>query len=392
MSSPRKISPLISKVAYNRYLEYRFEWGMPSAGELRPIPKDVGYYYPVFRYNLADLEEELGSRRVAKINSIVMTEHVCATHLITQFPLIADKIYARALRVEHYSKVIIGFLKRFVSCYRRTHYQREQIIARYKGQSDVVCDIVFKKTDPYFVAAFSGTMLGDIEDGKFVIRCLKAGTTQEAVRLSCLMKTSPIEGASQIRRLLNESCTTVETIRSTMNAFGVLAGQWVFEQLSDLLTSFVSEYVNQTLHKMDKTNSFQRLELFVTKNPVLAQYIWETNFSTEEERRVLGVALNISQKNLRGFVASASMDNLKSFLSRKVDSRKTALDRLPPQIWAEIERCQQDLKRSKEGTPVGLRGRYISSDEIAAADTRLKEAWKRADKWLAANPIPHSGA
>lgn len=73
--------------------------------------------------------------------------------------------------------------------------------------------------------------------------------------------------------------------------------------------------MNETLYKMNKTNSITILQLFIQKSPILAEYIWETNFATENARKILDTALNISQKNMKVFIiCNNNIYDLKNYL------------------------------------------------------------------------------
>lgn len=364
-------------VLYNRYIG--------NSQVSKPINKNVYSYWDFIWYK-DTMIRELGDKKLKYINSIPLTMEWYDSYIFKNIrPVVAD-IIPNLILFKHNLKIIMKFMKKCLIIYKTKILHTNQIIARQKDKDDIICDIRYHPIhDTYFASAFSGRFKGGMENGILVIKCLKEGTTQEAVRLACLYKTKPRLAKSQILDMLSKSATDVENLKNTIGHFMTLADKWFFQNLSDLVTQFIQNYLDDTLYKLHKTTSIQRLQLFIEKSPILAQYIWDTNFSTENARKVLGTALNISQKNMKAFVNSNNIQELQDYIHKKLQIHKSPLDDLPKHLWDEITKCQEDLKMAKNGVRVGLRGRYISSDNIDVANTRLVNAWKKADQWIAKN-------
>jgi hypothetical protein len=154
-----------------------------------------------------------------------------------------------------------------------------------------------------------------------------------------------------------------------------------FDPLQSMIEEIMMRYIETTLYNKGVT-SLRRLELFLTKNPHLSRYIWCTNFSSEKERRCLGVAMDISIKQLGGFVKSETHEQLMEWITKKKQPTVSKYDRLPPHLWREITLARQKLERAKRGN-----GYYISSDDMNACERNLLDAWRRADQWIGKNKV-----
>jgi len=369
---------IFETVLFNRYI------GNDSIST--PI-NTKNYKYWDFNYYIRNIKYDLGHKKVNFIASLPLTYMLCGKNILKERLTDISEIIPRMIYYNHSFKIVSSFLKKCLIIYKEKIVKIQKIIARQKDYPDIICEIQYHPVhDSYFASAFSGRFMGGIENGMLVIKCLKEGTSQDVVRLVCTYKMSPSLGKSLILHKLEESSSDINKLRTTIDHFMTLSDKWFIPQISDFITQFIQNYLNETLYKMNKTNSITRLQLFVEKSPVLSEYIWETNFSTENERKILGNALNISQKNIKGFIQSNNIGELKQFICKKINIHKiNPLNDLPKEIWDDINDCQKNLIKAKEGIRVGLRGRYISSDEIDAANTKLKNAWKKADQWRAKN-------
>lgn len=351
----------------------------------KPIDKTKCTYWD-FQWFKQNLIRELGDKKIKFINSLSITHDWYDRFVLQQNVPYVCKIIPNAILFKHYYNIISKFMKKCIIIYKEKILQTKFIIARQKDQEDLICKIKYHPIhDTYFSSAFSGRFNGGIENGMLVIKCLKEGTTQEIVNLVCMYKIEPYIAKQKIFNVLSESSNDLEKFKKTVGYIMTLADKWFFQGISDIVSEFIQNYLNETLYKMNKTNSITRLQLFIQKSPILAEYIWETNFATENARKILGTALNISQKNMKAFIISNNIYELKNYLEKKEQTHKNPLDNLPPQIWTEITKCQKDLEIAKKGKRVGLKGIYISSDEIEAANTRLQMAWKKADQWVSKN-------
>jgi hypothetical protein len=223
----------------------------------------------------------------------------------------------------------------------------------------------------------------------------KHNTSQEAVRIVCEFTINSDQGTKLLHQYLDSQTTSIETFQYAMQSLFTLYEMWNMENVATACSDYMESYINSTLYK--KRNkygnlepSINRLDLFTSRNPVLAEHIWRTNFSTEKSREILGVALNINMKNIGGLKRAKSIGELKQYIDKRRSLDMSINDKLPPHIWTKIENAQKLVNQAKGGVRVGWSGRYINSEEIAMAENRLREAWREADKWLGKNLIQKS--
>lgn len=367
---------IVETVLYNRY--------MGNTNIAAPINKKHYIYFENFCWYKVHIIRELGAKKIEFINSISISFPICASILTERITPLSDLV-PRFLFYHTRYKIVQQFLRRCIVIYRTRILKKRQLIAREKGKPDILCDIWYHPVyDAYFAAAFSGNFKGGFEGDRLVIKCIKEGTTQEAVRIVCLQKTEPWAFIPMVHQYLYDSCQEKESLKKAVQDFMTLSEKWFLPRVGDAVTRFIQDYLDQTLYKLNKTNSLERLRMFIERSPVMAEYIWETNFETKESRRVLGIAMNISSKNMKGFVESHNITDLQQFIGKKHKiNNSDLLETVPLPLKNEIEQCQKKLAAAKEGVRVGLHGRYISSDGIDAANTNLRNAWRKIDRWMA---------
>jgi hypothetical protein len=283
-----------------------------------------------------------------------------------------------------HKKVLKKIAMLIVTWYRTKILQTRTIIARNKkdAKPDLFVDITYNpKSDPFWSTAFTTQMKGGFENGMYLVFVNRENTTQEAVSIYAAFKRSQ----NDAKKLIDNYVLSGTNFEARMRELAVLGDKWMTPAFSEYVLSISERYINDTLYNLDKTNSRVRLSLFIMKNRLLAEYIWSVNFSTETERRALGTLLKISSKNLSGFVKSSTIDELEKYLSFRSTGPKTIYDRLPPHLKQQITRAEANLASAKNGIRVGRFGHYISSDEINAAQTRLNDLWKDADRWISKN-------
>lgn len=284
---------------------------------------------------------------------------------------------------EH-KKVLKKIATMVVMWYRTKVLVTNTIIARNKkdGLPDRYIKITYNPNkDLFWSTAFSTEMKGGFENGMYLVFVNRENTTQEAVQIYAEFKRSPRDAM----KLIDTYVLSGGDFEKRMRELSVLGDKWMTPALTDYVLSIAERYINDTLYNLNKTNSRERLTLFINKYRAFAEYIWSVNFSTDTDRRALGTLLNISSKNMSGFVKSSSIEDLEKYISFRSTGPKTIYDCLPPHIKQKITRAEADLASAKAGIRVGLMGRYISSDEINAAQTRLNDLWKDADRWIAKN-------
>lgn len=295
--------------------------------------------------------------------------------------LLYDEVLNHLMWYRRQRPLFKRFVQRVTERYR-SHLVTKEVIARNTRDHlpDLICPITYHKTmSPYWVSAFSGRFNKDLEDGRFVVRVNRINSSQEAVAIYC----------NRDKKMLYDFLTTaaqegIDRLEAVVRELQI--GQvFMDEVFIEKVAGFFNEYLYETLYKLDKTTSLVRLQLFVSSKPVIAEYIWKTNLNTKKKREILGSALSISKRNIGGFVRSETIGELKKYIELKTGSKLSILDQLPKHLWDKITRAQEDYEFAKCGVRVGLYGRYISSDAIQAANHRLQEAWKEADRWIGRN-------
>lgn len=295
---------------------------------------------------------------------------------------ICEIIVSRLTHFEEQRNNLVRLQKMIIDWYRKT-LRTDKIIARNvrDGLPDKIVSITYHPIrDAYFAAAFSGRFPADMENDAYIVRVNRLQTSQEAIEIYCASRRN---GSHLIHEYLTEaSFKDQEHFEKVFRELSVLGDIFLDEVFTGKVESFLMDYMNKTLYKLNGTNSRTRLQMFLTRNRVVAQYIWKANFSTRKKRGILGAALRISNRNMAGFQSAETLEDLSMFLDRKLEKGKTALDDLPPKIWAKIEQAQEAHRLAKQGVRVGLYGRYFSSDEIERTRVLLAQAWSEADKWL----------
>jgi hypothetical protein len=283
------------------------------------------------------------------------------------------------------SKKIVTFV---IETYKTKFLIYKEIIARNRkdGLPDVICPVFYNpKKHEYLHAAFSGAFRGGIEDGRLVIYTKKMETTQEAVKIYCTYITNQFQGQKMLDEYFIENLSKgYDFFKEAIESVCKIADICLFPTLQDDCSQYLMKYINSTLYNRGY-KSIKRLHLFLETNPILAHHIWITNFATEEERLSLGYQLDISTRNLNGFVKSTSINELKEYLDKKKQFQnvKTIYDNLPNDMKLKISKAENDLISAKKGHSIGLYGAvYISSDEIDVAQNRLNVLWKNADRYL----------
>jgi hypothetical protein len=237
----------------------------------------------------------------------------------------------------------------------------------------------FRASHPYWSIAFFGHF---DKEGKntFLLRLTKMGMTYDVIEMYCTLTRLRWEKERRevLEKYLYTGVTRYEEFEQRIQMCTSLFQIWCH---SSLIETLMINYIDETLYNKGFT-SLRRLELFLTRNVFMSRYIWQTNFSTEKERRCLGVAMDISNKQLAGFIKSDTPEQLTEWVTKKKQPTLTKYDKLPAHLQRKITMAQQKLERAKRGT-----GFYISSDEINACERNLFDAWRKADQWIGKNKI-----
>jgi len=268
--------------------------------------------------------------------------------------------------------------------YRRSFKSQELIVRnRSCGEPDQIMVVHYHPSEPFWPHALS-TSFGGMEDGRYVVRCGREGTTPEAVQWICRYTLNRRETLRSIRERLSEVREDYAAFESWIRSMCIIADKWFYPAITDLIGGIFEQYIQDTIGAEWLKCGLRKMELFVGKDPMVARYIWETNCTSEKSRIVLAVQAGLGKKLFNGFVRSATIDDLSQYIHKKTSMQKTVYDGLSVDLRRKIRQAEADLVDAHRGVRVGLMGRYISSDAICAAKSRLQELWRRADREVAA--------
>jgi len=285
--------------------------------------------------------------------------------------------------------VLVRFIRRTRERLTSHILKHAVIIARNRKDDlpDITIPITYTpRGDPYFAAAFAGHFkTGADEKDTFVVHVRREQTSQRVVQMFWEdYRWDHQKGKKSVYRFLEENKHSLADAVAEIHS---VADRWGHNGFCDLVSEYLMEYMNKTL--FSGGSSMDRLHKFVTTDRLLASYIWTTNFGTDEQRTQLVYDLKISLTNQKAFIRSRTVEELQANIERKSVAHQklnaSIYDDVPPHIWRRVEECKENLASAKRGVRVGFTGRYISSDDIAAAETSLKNAYREADRWIGQN-------
>jgi hypothetical protein len=169
-----------------------------------------------------------------------------------------------------------------------------------------------------------------------------------------------------------------------INVLLSIAGKWDESgRFEEIVLSYLEDYMNATLYNHGYV-TLERLRLFIERDPILAEYIWKANFNTRKARQRLLDILKIALRHQKAFLEADNIDALRLQIDCKIRRRMPSdqYDLLPDHFKTRITKAQADVTSAKKGIRVGFRGRYIDSEAIAIAQSRLDTLWKEADRWI----------
>lgn len=153
---------------------------------------------------------------------------------------------------------------------------------------------------------------------------------------------------------------------------------------------------SSSLKQNSESNGFfERMHKFCYTDNKLANMFWKIFLVTAEQRESLVDFFGIPKKRQAAFIKSKTFDDFikylevqwKLILSEDDSFRYKQCD---TRYWDAIVSAHQKLETSKQGESVGsVFGRsgggavYIDSDKVSAAENKLNDAYKEADKNLA---------
>jgi len=290
----------------------------------------------------------------------------------------------------------LGGLKKMVRLaeewYTRSFYRTETIILRNRRDKkpDVFLDITFhRRRDEYFEAAYSMRFTKDFEDGLLVIHTAREGLSQETI-LFYWGEYRVYGMKKEVHSYLDKE-KHAGRLAETIQQFITIAQKWNDEKFHEIILSYLDDYIQKTLYAdytrpySKHTTSLERLQLFIETDPLLADHIWKSNFSSKKSRQNLADALQISLKNHKMFIEADSIDSLRHMIERKIQRTSTVYDNLPSIMKKKIMEADAHIKRAKKGRRVGIHGVYIDSQAIDIAQKHLHTLWKDADRWIHLN-------
>lgn len=279
--------------------------------------------------------------------------------------------------------------KRLLIAYHQSA-REETLILRNKKDNlpDVHVRIrYYPQRDTYFESAFSGRFKRDLEDGCFVIHTKREGTNQRVLEIYWdIYRRDAAKGRTAVYEYLDAHKTSEDGFSEAVDTILAVSKYDTFGYFVGLAESYIHRYLSDTLYNKGLTST-NRLHQFVTKDTVLARYIWGFNFNTEKKRFALVADLEIATRDQNKLVRSETMEQLKEMIEHKRTTirkqRSTIYDDLPPQLWERIQKAEKRLREARVGTPVGFRGaRYINSEDIQQAEYMVKQAWVDADRYV----------
>lgn len=276
--------------------------------------------------------------------------------------------------------------------YLRSFYRTETIILRNRREKkpDIFLDITFhRRKDAYFEAAYSMNFTKDFEDGLLVIHTAREGLSQETIQF--YWEQYRVYGYRPDVYTYLEREKDAGRLEETLKQFITIAQKWNDEKFHQVIVSYLDDYMERTLYAdytrpySKHTTSLERLKLFIDTDPVLADHIWKSNFSSRKSRQNLADALQISLKNQKTFIEADSIESLRQMIERKMQKTRTVYDDLPLTMKKKIMEADGRVRQARKGRRVGLRGVYIDSEAIAIAQKHLDTLWKDADRWIHRN-------
>lgn len=270
------------------------------------------------------------------------------------------------------------FVRMMVQWYRNTILKKGMIHIHNKKENIVYPSLEMHynpKYDGFWEAAFSGRVGGQV--GHYNVFVNRDKISFESVKVFVEYKNT--RQNMELKRHIEEASTDGMRFGTVFQEMCTIADRWDDPKLMEMLTTYLDKYMEETLCN-NRLQSAKRIETFIQRKPIVAQYIWTTNMEATKTRERIAFQLGISNRNRNLFVKSETIEEMGQHLVKR--QKSSHYDGLPEDMKIKITRAENDVKKAKEGMRVGLRGRYISSDEIAAAQVRLHELWKDADRWL----------
>ena len=231
--------------------------------------------------------------------------------------------------------------------------------------------------------ALSSGFGGSFENGHYVVYTNKENTSQEAVYLLCTYSKNRSHGLQFIiDEFYKYSEMEYSIFENWVQRLCVIADKWFYQTILDSISNLFIQYIEDTLGSKWIKSYVRKIELFVTKNKNMAQYIWETNYNTEKDRINFAIKASIGKKFFNGFIKAQTIGELQQYLEKRLLVNKTVYDDLPLHMKKKIREAEHNVLAARRGVRVGRTGIYISSDSISQAESILHNLWRDADKYI----------
>ena len=171
----------------------------------------------------------------------------------------------------------------------------------------------------------------------------------------------------------------------------------VFENISldpEIIAYIVSNYINDTTGIRKCCTRYRRLLRKIYDLPPISSQndmksklnrFFNINPGQTDCRTNLLCEIGSTIKFRNGLMKAKSFQKLKDYLKLKTETVSDRYDDISSNLKRVIEQACENLETAKQGTQVGRSGRYINSDDVAAAEQKLYDAYREADKWIGKN-------
>jgi hypothetical protein len=217
-----------------------------------------------------------------------------------------DYILINVLKYIYIKNKLISFKTLFINYYQLKCLKIAKIIARNGYSKDISIEFKYNpKYNTYLNSVFSNSDIykKDFENDYYILP-----VSQNALKIYAHYRNT--FDKEYLFKSLN---THFEYIYTELYR---ISDMFIDITVKNLCSEFLTNYMDQTIYNNGYT-SISRLDLFIKKNRTIAQYIWDTNFSTQKERTTLGLNLNISLKHINGFIKANTLNELETYIHLK---------------------------------------------------------------------------
>jgi hypothetical protein len=226
-----------------------------------------------------------------------------------------EYILVHILKYIFMKKKFILLKKQMILYYDTKCLKTAKIIARHPDKDDIHIEFPYNPHfNTYLHSACSGLYQKDFQNGYYIFPVDLNHTTQEAMVVYSIYRQT-FNKYEVFSYLLNDFQ------QKKYNSLYIIGDLFLDTTFQNICSEFLMNYMDKTLYN-SRYACIKRLKMFIQDNPNIAQYIWETNFSKEKERKTLAFSLNISLKNINGFIRSNTLDELQIYIDHKSCHKK----------------------------------------------------------------------